>query len=239
MKRLRALLDMVPHDVGAVADVGYDHGHLLRDLAHARPAARLIGIDRQADAARRFDRDVRFGDPGVRARIALRHGDGLQALEPGEVECVVLSGLAERKIWALLDAAPEVVAGLRRIVFGPVSNFGYLKPRLADAGWRAVDERLTCDGGRYTLAFAVERGAERPYDETWHFGPLLFERREPRLHGYLVDLRDRYRDAIAHVERQSDAMQALIGSLPAAITRAAAFAGKAPKTGNPTRADRL
>ncbi len=239
MTRLGALLEMVPHDVGAVADVGYDHGHLLRDLAYARPHARLIGVDRQADAAARFDRDVRFGDPAVRGRIELRHGDGLRALAPAEVECVVLSGLAERKIWTLLDAAPDVVRGLRRIVFGPVSNFGYLKPRLADAGWRVVDERLTRDGGRYTLASAVEPGEERPYDDTWHFGPLLFERREPLLHGYLVDLRERYRDAITHIERQTDAMQALITSLPVAIDRAAAFAENPPESGNPTRHDGL
>ena len=229
-----------PRDVRGVADVGYDHGHLLRDLAYARPGARLIGIDRQQDAAARFDRDVRFGDARARARIDLRCADGLRGLVPGEVDCVVLCGLAERKIWALLDAAPAVVDSVTRFVFGPVSNFGYLKPRLARAGWRVVDERLAFEGARYTLVLAVERGEEQPYEDAWHFGPLLFERKQPALAGYLEDLRTRYRDAIAHVDAQNEDMRALIGSLPRALERARAFALENPEeSGNSTEGSGL
>lgn len=224
LRRLEALQQLIPMSAESVADIGYDHGHLLRDLVLRRRHIRVIGVDQQVDAAQRFDRQGGVRHREDRDRITLRRGDALQVIAPGEVEIAVFSGLAERKIWELLCEGIDTLGGMSRLVFGPLTSLAYLRPRLRDAGWRTVDENLVFTGGHYTLSFAVERGPERDFDPvTWHFGPLLFERREPLLPSYLRDIQRRHHKAFLHVARQRPEFRELIENWPEATTRCAAF----------------
>ena len=113
---------------------------------------------------------------------------------------------------------------MKRLVFGPLTSLGYLRPRLRELGWRTVDENLVCTGGQYTLSFAVEPGPEPDFEPmTWHFGPLLFERQEPLLAAYLRDIRRRHHKAFEHVTRQRPGFRELIEHWPAAMACCEAF----------------
>jgi len=226
LRRLEALQQLIPMSAQSVADIGYDHGQLLRDLVLRRPHIRVIGVDKQQDAAQRFYREGGVSDRQDCDRVSLRRGDGLQPIAPGEVDIAVFSGLAERKIWELLGDGADALGGVSRLVFGPLTSLAYLRPRLREAGWRTVDENIVFTGGRYTLSFAVERGPETDFNSvTWHFGSMLFDRREPLLPGYLRDFQRRHHKAFLHVARQRPKFREMIGHWPAAMARCESFAG--------------
>lgn len=189
--RLEAVASLVPQGAEGVADLGYDHGMLLVELRRRLPQARLIGVELQAVCATRFV--ARYGDA---TRIELRTGDALTALSPGEVEVAVMAGVGERTLIEALERAPEVAASLRRVVFCPADFKGLARPTLARLGWRIADERVAFEAGRFYEIFAAEPGEESGDELSRIYAPRLFERRDPALLPWLLDLRERFSAAI-------------------------------------------
>lgn len=124
----------------SVADVGCGDGQLtaaLRARGH-----RVVAIEKSAGPAARAE--ARIG--------AVRIGDGLQPLVPGEVEVAAIAGMGGETIAGILDRAPAVVSSLRLLVLQPVQRERRLREWLAGRGFAVVDERPAMERGRrYTV----------------------------------------------------------------------------------------
>lgn len=155
MNRLEAIASLVPSDATCVADLGYDHGRLIELLAGSCPGARLVGVEKQTEAAANFQRRIRRLEDQA-ARICLLHGDGLAPLEFLDVDILVVAGLGEYSIVEILKRSPGVVSRFRRMVFCPEKPRSFLRPFLHSIGWAAVEERPTQDRGRLYHPFAAE-----------------------------------------------------------------------------------
>ncbi len=223
-KRLAAVMNLIPEDSRAVADIGYDHGKIIKRLAVRNADVRIIGVERQAAAADRFW-DTRWQlIHDARQRIDLRRGDGVTALHPGEVEVAVFSGLSEGNIVRMLDNAPQQVATIQRLVFCPIDCTARIRPWLFANGWQVVEELLAYEHQRFSLAFAAEKGKPSSFDpSTDHFAPLLFKQKEPLLHAYLSDLKKQLAAILAHKDKQAVALRELCEHIDDAISTAATF----------------
>ena len=207
MKRLVALMRMVPSSAGTIADIGYDHGWVLAELARRRPDRRYIGVELQEDAADRFR-----GQHGPRLAAAatwpdLRVGDGLAALAPGEAQVAILAGLGQGTMLRILREGLTVGGADRlgapgRLVLCPNGIESELRPALRDLSWQVVDECLVREATRFYEVIAAE--PERaggvsagPRDELdLRYGRALFERPDPLLVPYLEDLGRRHANAL-------------------------------------------
>lgn len=200
--RLRTVAERVP--AGAtVADVGTDHARLLVWLrAHGR-IERGIGIDVVEGPLRGARRNVTTA--GVEG-VELRQGDGLEPLRPGEADVVVLAGMGGALMLRLLDARPGVVAGLRRLLLQPNTDWARVRRWVMDRG-RLLGEQLVEDRGKFYVVLEVEPGvveSPRWSEDDLVLGPRLRAEHPPVFEAWLRHERARVERALARATPRRD-----------------------------------
>ena len=197
-KRLAAIASYVP--VGSVAaDIGTDHAYLPVFLVEEGICARVIATDIKqgpyASALRRIE------EAKLTGKIDLRLGNGLDVLQPGEADVLVLSGMGGNTIREILTAAPHVTETVRRLVLQPMADPGDLRTWLAANGWRISDESLVEDGGKIYIVIMAEPGREETRDPfLLELGPRLLEKKDPLLGRYAERIAGLYEQVLAGLE---------------------------------------
>lgn len=193
-KRLSALAAYVPPG-GVVADIGTDHAYLPIFLIEAGISKKVIATDLNPGPLESATRAVE--ERNLRDRIDLRLGDGLQTLEPGEAEVLVLAGIGGNTIKEILAAKPDVLISVNRLVMQPMADAGDLRIWLAGNGWKIISEKLVDEDGRLYQIVIAEPGRELFDDKLYlELGPRLIEGRDPLLNVYLDKIIDQYERAL-------------------------------------------
>lgn len=138
-----ARLAMVGHlakTSSGVADVGADHAYLAVAMVKAGWARHGIAIDVVPDLIAQAGRYV--ARCGFTSRVAVRCGDGLEPLAPGDVDTVVVAGMGGRLAARLLAPERLSVLGVRRIVVQPNRDDVALRRHLYASGWSLQTEAL-------------------------------------------------------------------------------------------------
>lgn len=168
-----------------MADIGTDHGRLPTTLVLTGWTPWAVACDRAAPPLARARTTIERGK--VVDRVALRQGEGLAPLAPGEVATVVIAGMGAPTMLAILAADGERTRSVRRFVLQ--ANFGLagLRRGLAGLGLVLVDERLVEDRGRFYAILVAEPGdADGAMTELDALvGPWLLRRGGPLLTRYL------------------------------------------------------
>lgn len=185
-QRLLAVADAVPPG-RPMADIGTDHALVPVWLRlHDRVPWAVAG-DRAIGPLRAAAQTVaRYGA----TEIALRHGDGLHVLVPGEVATVAIAGMGAHRIVGLLDRAPDHVHRLERLVLQPNSEWAWCRRTIMERGWSLVDETLTAEGGHFFLTLAIDPtcrpSQEDVTDLDFELGPWLRRRRTPTFDAWIA-----------------------------------------------------
>lgn len=174
-----------------LADIGTDHAYLPIYLVQRGICPRALAADINAKPLESARKNIQHY--GLSDRIELRLGDGLQVLKPNEVQVVNIAGMGGGTITNILKAAPEVLAGLERLILQPMGDEEILRHWLLTNGWRLVDEDLVLEERRLYTIIVCEPGLEPLYDDvTLEIGPRLLEKRHPLLPKLIARLRDKY-----------------------------------------------
>jgi len=197
-KRLAAIAAYVPEG-SVAADIGTDHAYLPVFLVEEGICARVIATDIKqgpfASAQRRIE------EAKLTGKIDLRLGNGLDVLQPGETEVLVLSGMGGNTIREILAAAPHVTRTVSRLVLQPMADPGDLRTWLAANGWRISDESLVEDGGKIYIVIMAEPGQEETRDPfLLELGPRLLEKKDPLLGRYAERIAGLYEQVLAGLE---------------------------------------
>lgn len=174
--RLRALAELVT--TGArVADIGTDHGYLAIELLRSGRASFVVAGDKNKgpyEAARRTVREAAISASDV----AVRLGDGLAVLEPGEVDTVCIAGMGGVLMTEILAAHPDVTRALDALILQPMNGAYELREWLYKNGWHITAEKLAVADGRLYEILRAERGAATmPSRALLLIGPRLWENR--------------------------------------------------------------
>jgi tRNA (adenine22-N1)-methyltransferase len=140
----------------AVADIGADHAWLAIYLAESKRATRVIIGELSDGPYTRANQAVKSSK--APDRIEVRQGNGLQILDKGEVDCVVLAGMGGDTIVNILAYDWDKAASFQDYVFQPMSKAVVLRQRLASRGWIIEDECLVQDNGRIYLSMNCHPG---------------------------------------------------------------------------------
>ena len=169
-QRLRLAVSLVPEG-SRCADIGCDHGWTALALTERCP--RVIAADVSEislDKARRRALD-RNGQP----RFETRLGDGLSVLTPGEVDCLVITGMSGETIVSILREGEKVLESVETLVLQPVQGQEDLRRYLSRTGWRIAQEKLSRDD-RHTHVLLQCVGGQECLNEAQIFaGPRLLE----------------------------------------------------------------
>lgn len=136
-----------------LADVGTDHGLLAIAAVAGGAVPSAIAIDRAAAPLAMARSQVeRYG---LAEQVAVRAGDGLAALAPGEVATVAIAGLGARAIQTMLERVDPVALGVRRLVLQPQTEATLLQDWLA-ARWGLAGAVIVHEAGRGYVVFWVD-----------------------------------------------------------------------------------
>jgi len=197
--RLQALADFVPKG-SRVADIGTDHGYLALELVQSGKAEHVIASDKNTGPLEAAVRAVR--EAGLTKQVALREGDGLSVLKPGEVDTVCIAGMGGILMTEILDAQPEVVKSLDRLVLQPMNGAPELRRWLYRHYWHIVDETLAVDDGRIYEIICGEKGREKMPDALMLLiGPKLWEKKPALLRHHIEQLLFQSRRIAAGMEK--------------------------------------
>ena len=164
--RLQAVARWVPSGC-RFADIGTDHAYLPVWLLQQGVIPRAIAGDlRQGPLNHARATADRYG---LTDRMDFRLSDGLQALAPGEADCVAIAGMGGEAIRAILEAAPWTRQGTR-LILQPQTNLPELRAWLTQGGYRIQADHCVREEDRWYTVLLVTGGT----DETvWTPGSLL------------------------------------------------------------------
>ena len=138
-----------------VADIGTDHAHLPVWLVEQGICPSAIASDLRAGPAAAAKKNITAA--GLTDRIAVRIGDGLQPIRPGEAEDLVIAGMGGETIAGILAGAAWAKDGRYRWILQPMTRPEELRRIIQE------DHRL------YVVMTAVYTAAEPVEEEAAYY----------------------------------------------------------------------
>jgi tRNA (adenine22-N1)-methyltransferase len=195
------LAELIP-PAETLADIGADHAWLLIGLAAAGKIKNGIGVEVTAGPYRQAAANVAAA--GLTGRIALRQGDGLAPLKPGEATGAALAGMGGNTIVGILARGQDIMASMAFLALQPMGQAAALRRYLRQAGWRICREAITAERGVRYQAILAQPGEMAPLsDPEAEFGPLLLREKSPLLLREIDERIAGHRRALAGLERSS------------------------------------
>lgn len=171
--RLQLLLEQVPEG-SVLADIGSDHALLPVAAVQSGRAAAAIAGEVNAGPYEAANRGV--AEAGLSRQIAVRRGDGLEVLEPGEADCITIAGMGGSLIAAILERGQKLgkLAGVKTLALQPNVGEDILRRWLLSRGWVLTAEHILEEDGKiYEILTAVPEGQAALTNEQLYSGRAL------------------------------------------------------------------
>ena len=166
-----------------VCDVGTDHGHLPVYLLEQEICPFAIATDLKPDPLESSRRTaLAAGVTGISFRLA----DGLGAVEPHEIDTVVMAGMGGETIRGILAGASWLKRGSYRLILQPQSKLPELMTALACDGYCVENQHLVEDAEKlYTVLEVTAGQMTPPTGGAQYVHESLLKRGDPLLETYL------------------------------------------------------
>ena len=176
--RLKTVARMIRSAVHA--DVGSDHALLLVSLLRSGRIERGIAIENKLQPFQN-SRDALIG-----LTAEARFSDGLESLEPFEVDSLSICGMGGESIVKILEANPHRVPST--IVLQPNRRADLVRHWALQAGFHIVDEQIAWGHWPYEIMLFEKANAIEPdpayssveQEAALMFGPVMLRRGEAR-----------------------------------------------------------
>ncbi len=183
--RLKAVADTVTKG-NRVADVGCDHAYISIYLVEQNIGSKIIATDVNKGPLERANENIRrFGKKDV---IQTRLSNGLEKIEPGEVDTVLIAGMGGALVVRILEEGARVVDECKELVLQPQSEFFLVRKYLHSIGFFIQTEHMLIDDGKYYVVIRAVKGDKViPYDKEvfYVYGKCLLEQKGDVLKEYL------------------------------------------------------
>jgi tRNA (adenine22-N1)-methyltransferase len=181
-KRLEAVANNIPEGA-RLADIGSDHAYLPCNVVKKGtvPSA-IAGEVAEGPFLSALDQ---VNSEGLTKEIAVRKGDGLEVIQPGEVDCITIAGMGGTLISNILERGKLKLEGVKRLVLQPNVGSFAVRRWLIDHKWELVKEEILKEDGKIYEILIAEKGEPfQPYqqmnlEEGILFGPFLLKEKSP------------------------------------------------------------
>ncbi|MBP3505162.1 MAG: SAM-dependent methyltransferase [Lachnospiraceae bacterium] len=223
--RMKQVADMVEPCHG-VADIGCDHGYVSIYLIEQGIAQQVLAMDVRTGPLSRAERNVK--EKHLEDRIQCRLSDGLEQLQAGEVETIVIAGMGGPLMIRILEQGAGSRLGTETLILQPQSEIPVLRQYLHKIGYGIVEEAMLLEAGKYYTVIKAkplnnicreanmqmlrtEAGEWKPVE--YQYGRYLLEQQSSVLQQYLLHEKKTL-EAIANrlMEQQTEkAQERLLG----------------------------
>jgi tRNA (adenine22-N1)-methyltransferase len=206
-KRLQAVADLVSPG-NRVADIGCDHAYTSVYLAKNKISPHIIAMDiNQGPIDRAKTNILKYGCNNI---IETRKSNGLEKLEAGEADTIIIAGMGGALTNQILTKRIEVMKSVRELVLQPQSEIYKVRRMLTEQGFIIINENMLKEDGKYYVMMKAVPiiGAEHTEsfrlvkEEQFHYGRLLLDQKNPVLLEYLLWDLDICRKILTNIENE-------------------------------------
>lgn len=164
-----------------IADIGSDHAYLPCYLAKNVGIRFAVAGEVAVGPYRSAERNVL--SEGLSDIISVRMGDGLDVIQPGEVDCITIAGMGGALITSILENGKNKLDSVKRLVLQPnLSAISIRKWFLAN-NWELVAEEIIEEDGKiYEILIGEKGDPYKPYrtnvDRGLLLGPFLVKKQD-------------------------------------------------------------
>lgn len=181
--RLQRIADFVPEG-STVADIGTDHAHLPIWLIEQKKIKKAYAMDiGEGPLSRATEVIHKYQMDDV---IETRLGDGLEGLEAGEADTVVIAGMGGPLICSILEKRKDLWDSISQFILSPQSELQMVRKFLRNNGLVIVREEMLVDMDKYYTVMKVVVGDSKHISEIEDlYGGCLLENKDEVLWKYL------------------------------------------------------
>lgn len=179
--RLETVAKYVPLD-SRLADIGSDHAYLPSYLV--KKGRISFGIAGEVAKGPFQSAEKNVMAEGLTEMISVRMGDGLEVIQPGDVDCITIAGMGGSLIATILENGKEKLASVRRLVLQPNINAIAIRQWLVDNDWELIAEEILEEDNKIYEILVAEKGdplkpyRDIPFETGLLVGPFLLQRKE-------------------------------------------------------------
>ena len=152
-ERLQAIADLIEYGE-TMADIGTDHGFLPVYLIKTGKCPYAIATDISSKSLKKAENLIDAED--VLNDCSARVGDGLDPIEKGEVDDVVIAGMGGILMTEILSADISKSRSFKKFILQPRSKIHYLRKWIRDNGFSIKKESIVKEGERFCEILLVE-----------------------------------------------------------------------------------
>ncbi|MBM4762319.1 tRNA (adenine(22)-N(1))-methyltransferase TrmK [Bacillus sp. B15-48] len=177
--RLATVASYVPQG-SKLADIGSDHAYLPCNLVRKDVVRFAIAGEVVEGPFQSALKQVQA--EGLTDRISVRKGDGLEVIQPGEVDCITIAGMGGALITTILERGKAKLNQVKTIVLQPNIGAASIRKWMIENGWELMAETILMEDGKIYEILVGEKGKPmKPYSEKVEaeilFGPFLLKDR--------------------------------------------------------------
>lgn len=190
--RMQRVADMV-EPCERVADIGCDHGYVSIYLVEQGIADHVLAMDVRKGPLSRAEANIR--QKQLQTRIECRLSDGLERLQPGEADTILLAGMGGPLMIDILTKGSNKRLGTETLIVQPQSDIPEVRRYLHRIGYEITAEDMLQEDGKYYTVMKAKPSAsatttDADTDKLWseaeeQYGKLLLEKQSPVLKQYL------------------------------------------------------
>lgn len=181
--RLLEIVKFVPKN-SSVADIGTDHGYIPVHLVQNHISKKVVASDISPGS---LDKTIEYVNHlNLNDKISPKLGDGLDVLEPNEVDTLIIAGMGGILISKILENNKEISETIENFIFQPMVASNELRQYLVNNGYSIVDESLAKEGRKFYEIIFVKRGQSTIQKDIYYeIGQKLVENKHPLLKEFI------------------------------------------------------
>lgn len=195
-QRLRIVGDFVTQKT--VADIGTDHAYVPIYLHKKGNVEKVIACDINKKPLQKAQQNIKLHH--AENKIITRLGNGLQPLQPYEVESIVISGMGGMLMIELMEQSQNIIKTVKELILCPHLDVTAVRKYLHNIGYVITDEKMIQEWDNfYTILRAIPGKQKYDKEIEYIFGSILLEKKDAVLKEYIINEKIRLKKIKQHL----------------------------------------
>lgn len=195
-QRLRIVGDFVTQKT--VADIGTDHAYVPIYLHKKGNVEKVIACDINKKPLQKAQQNIKLHH--AENKIITRLGNGLQPLQPYEVDSIVISGMGGMLMIELMEQSPNIIKTVKELILCPHLDVTAVRKYLHNIGYVITDEKMIQEWDNfYTILRAIPGKQKYDKEIEYIFGSILLEKKDAVLKEYIINEKIRLKKIKQHL----------------------------------------
>lgn len=169
-KRLKLIYDILPK-CNTLADIGTDHGYIPISAVLGEICKKALAMDVNSGPLDAAQKNIQ--KYGVSDKIETRLSNGLENLQKGEADVIVIAGMGGPLICEIIDKGMHAITEDTALILQPMIAQKELREYLYQNGFNIADEYVCREENKFYNIFKVKKGNTSPSAEDIFIGKNL------------------------------------------------------------------